>query len=173
MSMLLSYLDKSPQVGRHVFLAHGCKLIGDVRLGEDASVFYNSVLRADINYINIGNRSNVQDNCTFHVSSVLGIDVGNDVTIGHNVVLHACKIGDAVTVGMGAIVMDGAEIGKESIVAAGALVTKGKQFPARSIIAGSPAKVVRELTEDEVDGLYKMAEKYIMVKNNHLFIGHL
>lgn len=166
--MMISYEKKLPVIGENVFIAEGVRLIGGVVIGKDSSVFYNSVLRADINGITIGERTNIQDNCTFHVASDKPVIVGNDVTVGHNVVIHACEIGDNVTIGMSATIMNGAVVGKNSIVAAGSLITRNKVFPEGVLILGNPAKVVRELTEDEIQANHKMAIKYMGVKNKYL-----
>jgi gamma-carbonic anhydrase len=165
---LIKYLDASPIVHGTNYIAPGACLIGSVSLGEESSVFFNSVLRADINSIEIGSYCNIQDNCTFHVSNTFGVEVGDYVTIGHQVLLHACKIGDNCTVGMGTVVMDGAEVGDDCIVAAGSLITKGKCFPPRSLIMGSPAQKVRELTDEEIEQNRAMALKYVGIKNNYM-----
>lgn len=150
MASIIEYKGKRPKIGNRVFLAEGSRLVGDVTIGDDSSVFYNAVLRADLAEIVIGERSNIQDNVTVHLSTGVGVHIGNEVTVGHNAVLHACTIDDNVLVGMGAIVMDGAHVKKDCIVGAGALVTQGKEFPERSLIVGSPAHVLRELTEEEI-----------------------
>lgn len=171
--MKMSYNDVLPVVGENVFVASGAYLIGQVALGDDSSVFYNSVLRGDINSIVVGARTNIQDNCTFHVSSTEGVVVGDGVTVGHNVVVHACKIGDNVTIGMSATIMNGAVVGENSVVAAGSLIPQGKAFPPGVLILGSPAKVIRDLTAAEIEANFKMAEKYIGVKNNYLKTGRI
>jgi gamma-carbonic anhydrase len=165
---MISYEKRTPLIGENVFIAEGVRLIGGVVIGNDSSVFYNSVLRADINAITIGKRTNIQDNCTLHVASDKPVIVGNDVTVGHNVVIHACEIGDNVTIGMSSTIMNGAVVGKNSIVAAGSLITRNKVFPEGVLILGNPAKVVRELTEAEIEANRKMAAKYMGVKNNYL-----
>jgi gamma-carbonic anhydrase len=169
--MMITYQNKMPIIGEKVFIAEGVRLIGNVIIGNDSSVFYNSVLRADINGINIGQRTNIQDNCTIHVASDKPVTIGNDVTVGHNVVIHACEIGDNVTIGMSSTIMNGAVIGRNSIVAAGSLITRNKIFPEGVLILGNPAKVVRELTDAEIVGNQKMATKYMGVKNNYLSVN--
>lgn len=138
-----------------------------VNLGAQASVFYNCTLRADLNHITIGDRTNIQDNTVIHVSSTHGTTVGAGVTVGHSAILHACTIGDNVLVGMGAVVMDGASIGRDSIVAARALVGKNKCYPAGSVLVGAPAVVARQATGEEVAWLHAQADKYCVVKEAH------
>jgi len=147
-----------------------------VACGKDCSIWFGCVVRGDVHYIKIGNRVSVQDLSMIHVTHYKKADksdghptiIGDDVTIGHRVMLHGCTIEDACLIGMSATILDGAVIGKESIVGAGALVTKNKIFPPRSLIMGSPAKVVRELNEDEVKELYASASRYVEFKNNYI-----
>jgi len=149
---VLSHHGIAPTVPQTAFLAPTATVIGDVVLGENASVWFNTVLRGDMNFIRIGDRTNIQDNSTIHVTRDTGPTVvGNDVVGGHQIILHGCTIKDRVLVGMGSIVLDGAEVGEESIVAAGSLVSPGKKFPPRSLILGSPARVVRQVTDEEVE----------------------
>ena len=168
MGTVVEYKGKRPVIGERVFLAEGARLIGDVTIGNDSSVFYNAVLRADLASIVVGERTNIQDNVTVHLSLDEGVVIGNEVTVGHNAVLHACTVDDNVLIGMGAIVMDGAHIKKNSIVGAGAIVTQGKEFPEGSLILGSPAHVVRELTEDEIRKAHEGVEHYIVAKDELL-----
>ena len=168
MGTVVEYKGKRPVIGERVFLAEGARLIGDVTIGNDSSVFYNAVLRADLSSIVVGERTNIQDHVTVHLSLDEGVVIGNEVTVGHNAVLHACTIDDNVLIGMGAIVMDGAHIKKNCIVGAGAIVTQGKEFPEGSLILGSPAHVVRELTEDEIRKAHEGVEHYIVAKDELL-----
>ena len=168
MGTVVEYKGKRPVIGERVFLAEGARLIGDVTIGNDSSVFYNAVLRADLSSIVVGERTNIQDNVTVHLSLDEGVVIGNELTVGHNAVLHACTIDDNVLIGMGAIVMDGAHIKKNCIVGAGAIVTQGKEFPEGSLILGSPAHVVRELTEDEIRKAHEGVEHYIVAKDELL-----
>jgi carbonic anhydrase/acetyltransferase-like protein (isoleucine patch superfamily) len=165
---LLPYGDKSPVLGARVFVAPDATLVGDVTLGDDASVFFQSVLRADINAIRVGARSNIQDHCTVHLASDVPVIVGDDVNVGHRCILHACTIGDRVLVGMGSIIMDKVVIGEDSIVGAGSLVPKGKIFPPGSLLVGSPARLLRPLTEEEKASIPKLAKKYVGVKDEYL-----
>ena len=155
-------------MGSRVFVAEGAILVGDVEVGDDSSVFYNAVLRGDLAPIRIGCRTNIQDNVTIHVSTDVPAVIGNEVTVGHNAVLHACTIDDNVMVGMGAIVMDGAHIKKNCIVGAGAVVTQGKEFPENSLVLGAPAHVVRELTTEEIEGVRGGVERYVEIKDKLL-----
>ena len=168
---LARYLNTKPSIHASAFVAPGADVIGDVTLGEESSVWYQCVLRGDINRIVIGPRSNVQDGVIVHLADDYGTHVGELVTVGHKAILHACTIADEVLVGMGAIVLDGAEIGARSIIGAGALVTGGKKFPAGSLILGSPAKVVRTLSLDEQAGIHMWAKKYVEVSRVYMRQG--
>ena len=165
---LQRYLDAPPQIHPSAFVAPGADVIGDVTLGEESSVWYQAVLRGDINRIVIGPRSNVQDGAVVHLADDYGAYVGELVTVGHKAIIHACTIADEVLVGMGAIVLDGAEIGARSIIGAGALVTGGKKIPPGSLVLGSPAKVVRTLSLEEQAGIKVWAEKYVAVSRAFL-----
>ena len=158
---LARHLDARPTIHPTAFVAPGAALIGDVTLAEESSVWFQTVLRGDINRIVIGPRSNVQDGAVVHLADDLGTFVGELVTVGHKAILHACTIADEVLVGMGAIILDGAEIGARSIIGAGALVTGGKKIPPGSLVLGSPAKVVRTLSSEEQAGIRVWAEKYV------------
>lgn len=165
MASLIEFDGKKPQLGENVFVAEGARLVGDVTIGRDSSVFYNAVLRADLAPIQVGERTNIQDNVTFHVSEGKGIVVGNNVTVGHNAVLHACTVDDNALIGMGAIVMDGAHIKKNCIVGAGALVTQDKEFPENSLIVGAPAHIARELMMEEIKSVADGVARYVEVKD--------
>ncbi len=158
--MIHSFEGRKPRVHESSFVAWNAEVLGDVELEEGSSVWYGAVIRADIGRVRVGRDSNVQDGSVIHVDADRPCVLGEGVTIGHRAVLHSCSIGDHALVGMGAVVLDGAEIGSESIVGAGALVTQGKKFPPRSMILGSPAKVARELTEEEATGLHHHAAEY-------------
>ena len=168
MASIIEYKGKKPELGEGVFLAEGARLIGDVKIGKDSSVFYNAVLRADLAPIVVGERTNIQDNVTIHLSTGEGVTIGNEVTIGHNAVVHACTIDDNVLIGMGAMVMDGAHIKKNCIVAAGAVVTQGKEFPEGSLVVGTPAHISRPLNEEEIRGVHEGVQHYIDAKNELL-----
>ncbi len=175
--MIEKFKDFEPKIEKNVFIANSADVIGDVEIGEDSSVWHGVVIRGDVHFIRIGKRTSIQDLSMIHVTHYkkerkIGDGnptiVGDDVTIGHRVMLHGCTIEDACLIGMSATILDGAVIGKESIVGAGSLVTKNKKFPPRSLIMGSPAKVVRSLTDEEVAELYASAKRYVGFKNEYL-----
>lgn len=166
-----SHLHCKPSIHPTAFIAPNATVLGDVTIGEDASIWYNSVLRGDINRIAVGRGSNVQDGSVLHLSADHGCIIGEYVTVGHMAMLHACTIGDECLIGMGAIILDGATIGERCIVGAGALVTQGKSIPAGSMVLGSPAKVVRALTDDEQAGLREWAERYVRLIPHYHSLG--
>ena len=160
--MILPYRGVYPEIDSSVFIEQSARVIGDVKIGGLSSVWFNVVIRGDVNYIRIGERTNVQDNSTLHVTKdIYPLIIGNEVTIGHNVVLHGCTLEDRILVGMGAIVLDNAHIGESSIIGAGAIVTEGKKIPPRSLVLGVPARVVRTLTDEEVERIARSARNYI------------
>lgn len=156
-----TFLRKPPVLGNGVYLAKTAVVLGDVTIGDHSSVWYGAVLRGDINRIEVGHHSNVQDNAVVHLADEYPCLIGNWVTIGHSATVHACTIGDECLIGMGATVLDGAVIGSQSIVAANALVPPGLQVPPGSMVMGMPAKVVRPLKDSERAGLRYWAEKYV------------
>lgn len=165
--MLIEIDGQQPVVPTSAFVAPNATLIGGVRLGEGASVWYGAVLRADNEPITIGKDSNVQDNVTFHTDLGKPVTLGEGVSIGHNAVVHGATIEDFALIGMGAVVLNEAVIGAESLVAAGAVVPQGAVIPPRSLVAGVPAKVRRELTDDEVAGLHRNADAYVRLREIH------
>ncbi len=167
--MIHPFKGNSPKIDDSAFVVESAQIIGDVIIGEESSVWFNAVIRGDVNHIQIGNHTNIQDGCVLHVArKTLPLIVGDEVTVGHNVTLHACTIGSRCLIGMGAVVMDGAEIGEHSIVGAGALVTPGTKIPPGSLVLGSPAKVKRELTEEEKRGIRESAANYVGDIENYL-----
>ncbi len=165
--MIHKFNGITPNIERANFVAQSAEIIGDVIAEENSSIWYNCTLRGDIAPIRIGRNSNVQDNSVIHVNHETGTVIGDNVTIGHRVLLHACTIENGCLIGMGAIILDNSVIGSESIVGAGALVTMGKKFPPRSLILGSPAKVVRSLTEEEVEGIRKNTQGYVDISKEY------
>lgn len=155
------FLKVSPNIHPSAFIAPSADIMGDVTIGENASVWYQTVLRADIQQIVIGAHSNVQDGCVIHLEQNQGTHVGEYVTVGHKALLHACTIEDEVLVGMGSIIMDGCIVGTRSIIGAGALLTGNTIIPPGSLVLGSPAKVVRTLSEEEQAAVRTWAQKYV------------
>ncbi len=156
-----TFLRQRPKLGQGVYLARGAIVVGDVTLGDFSSVWFNAVLRSDINRIVVGHHTNIQDNAVLHVDDEFACVVGNYVTVGHSAILHGCTVGDESLVGMGAVILDGAVIGRQCLIGAKALVTQGSQIPEGSLVLGIPAKVVRPLTNDERQQLKRSAEKYV------------
>lgn len=167
--MIRTFQGIKPTIPQSCFIEETAVVIGDVVMGEECSAWFHAVIRGDVNYIRIGNRTNVQDLCMLHVThDTHPLIIGDDVTIGHNVVLHGCTIQNRVLVGMGAIIMDGAVIGEDSVVGAGALVTEGTIVPPKSLILGSPAKVKRPVTEQELAWIRESAQNYIRYSRQYL-----
>jgi len=157
---LETFLRKQPSIGSSVYIARGAIVIGDVLIGDHSSVWYNAVIRGDINRIVIGHHTNIQDNTVVHLADDLPCLIGNYVTVGHCAIVHACIVRDEVLVGMGATILDGAEIGEQSLVGANALVTQGTKIPPGSLVLGSPARVARALSVEERVKLRLSAENY-------------
>lgn len=150
-----------PQLADSAWVADSAQVMGRVALAEDSSVWFGTVIRGDTESIHIGRGSNIQDLSVLHADVGMPLVVGENVTVGHQVMLHGCTVGDGSLIGIGAVVLNGAKIGKHCLVGAGALVTEGKEFPDGSMIIGSPAKVVRQLTPEQIDGLRVSAQHYI------------
>lgn len=166
------YGEHVPVLAGGVFVAPTAVVVGDVEIGEDSSIWYGAVLRADVGRIRIGRRTNVQDQSCVHMS--LGIshaELGDEVTIGHGVMIHGARVEDGALVGIGAILLDNAVIGSEALVAAGSLVPAGMQVPPRTLVRGQPARVIRELTEKEWTEGRRLAERYVGVARNHRAMG--
>lgn len=162
MATILPFQGKMPRYNESNFLAETSVLVGDVELGQHTSIWFNTTIRGDVNWIRIGERSNIQDNCVVHVSvRTAPTSIGNGVTIGHGAIIHGCTIGDNVLVGIGAIILDKAKIEPESIVGANCLVKPGTVVPSRSLFLGSPGRVVRQLTDQEVEMIRTYAENYV------------
>ena len=166
--MIRPFLGVSPQYDDTNFIANNATVIGDVTLGAYASIWYQCTLRGDVNWIWIGAESNIQDHTVVHVThGTAPTEIGDRVTVGHSAIIHGCTIEDSVLIGMGATVMDHAVIGTNSIVGAGALVTGGTEIPPRSMVLGTPAKVVRELTDEEVASIGDYADNYVRYSAAH------
>ncbi|SDO79356.1 Carbonic anhydrase or acetyltransferase, isoleucine patch superfamily [Microbacterium sp. ru370.1] len=158
---LLALDGATPSVHDTAFVASGARIVGDVRLEEGASVWYNAVLRGDSASIVVGARSNLQDNVSVHVDAEHGVVIGDDVSVGHNAVVHGCRIGDGSLIGMGSVVLSGARIGAGCLIAGGAVVLEGTVVPDGSLVAGVPARVRRALTDDERTGILRNAQTYL------------
>jgi carbonic anhydrase/acetyltransferase-like protein (isoleucine patch superfamily) len=159
--MIYSYQGKTPQIHTSAYVAEGVKMIGDVIIGEQCSIWFNTVLRGDLAPIRIGNRSNIQDGSIGHVNMNQPLIVDEDVSVGHGAIIHGCSIGKGTLVGMGAIVLNGAEIGEYALVGAGSLVTENKKIPPYTLVMGTPARVVRELTEQDLARMKRTTESYV------------
>jgi carbonic anhydrase/acetyltransferase-like protein (isoleucine patch superfamily) len=172
---LRPYRDWLPALGARVFVDPAATVIGRVTIGDDSSIWPGAVLRGDVNFIRIGARTSIQDGSILHVASDrlageggIPLLVGEDVTVGHRVILHACTIGRRCLIGMGAILMDGATVGDDSIIGAGSLVPAGKRIPPRTLWVGSPARQARPLTEREIGYLAESAAHYVALKDDYL-----
>ena len=176
---LRPYLDQFPRLGERVYVDPAASVIGDVELADDVSVWPGCVVRGDVNFIRVGARTNIQDGTVIHVShdgphAKLGgfaTVIGEDVTIGHKALVHACRIGDAALIGMGAIVLDGAVVESHGFVGAGAVVPPGKTVGRGELWLGNPARKVRVLSEADIEGLYYSAQHYVRLKNRYLGIA--
>lgn len=167
--MLLKYQNTRPTIGKNVMIAEGAKVIGDVTLGDYSSVWFNAVVRGDVNYIKIGARSNIQDNSVLHVTTdVAPLNIGNDVTVGHNAILHGCSIEDTCLIGSGVIIWDGAQIGEGSIIGAGAVVTSNTKIPPRSLVLGLPAKIKGEISDEKFESIKRSAKNYVKYSQNYI-----
>lgn len=164
---VLKFQDKEPQVGKGCFIASTASVIGEVFLGKDSSVWFNAVLRGDVDKIIIGEKSNIQDNCVVHMDFHVPAIIGNQVTVGHGAVIHGCTIGDRCLIGMGAVILSRAQIGEECIIGAGTLIPEGKVIPPRSVVMGVPGKIVRKVTSEEVENLAEQAEHYVEMSRKY------
>ncbi len=159
--MIYQFEEHIPTLPEEYYVADTASVIGNVTLGNQSSIWFGVVLRGDIEPIRIGARSNIQDNSVAHTSNGLPVVVGDDVTVGHNVTLHGCTVGNNCLIGMGAILLDGSTVGDNCIVGAGALVKQGQEIPAGSMAVGSPARVIRRLSAEEIENLKGSAERYV------------
>jgi gamma-carbonic anhydrase len=161
------FLEVKPTISDDVYVAPNATILGQVSIRSGSSVWFQSVIRADINEIRIGEKTNIQDGSILHVADRYSLTVGDQVSCGHRAILHACTIGDRVLIGMGAIVMDGAEVGAGSIIGASTLITKDARIPPGSLVLGSPGNVVRTLKPDEQKRIEELAEKYVAVAKHY------
>ena len=160
--MIRSFKDKFPNIHPSVFIEESAHIIGDVVIDEESSVWFNSVVRGDVNYIRIGSRTNIQDSCVLHVTKdTHPLVVGNEVTVGHSVTLHGCVVKDRCLIGMGAVILDGAVVEEDAIVAAGCLVKEGMIVPSKTLVVGVPARVARPLLNEEVEKIKQSAKNYV------------
>lgn len=167
--MIYSYKDTIPQIPDSVFIAPNSTVIGDVKIGKDSSVWFNTVIRGDVNNIDIGEKTNIQDGSVLHVTlEKWPLNIGSNVTIGHGVVLHGCTVSDNCLIGMGATILDGAKVGEYCLVAAGSLILEGTKIPSCSLVAGVPAIVKRTLSDDEVEKIKASAARYVTYKNSYM-----
>lgn len=157
---IVPYSGIEPNINENVFVASGAVIIGDVSIGPNSSIWFNTVVRGDVHHIRIGKYTNIQDNSTIHVMNDHPTIIGDYVTVGHGAIIHGCTVGNNCLIGMGAIVLSYSEIGENTIIAAGALITERKVIPPNSLVMGNPGKVVRTLTEEEIAELRKSAESY-------------
>ena len=148
------------KIAEDVYIAEGARVVGDVTIGKNSSVWYNAVIRGDSNSVVIGENTNIQDNAVLHTSHGCGVKIGNHVTIGHGAIVHGCTVGNHVLIGMGAIILDGAVIEDNCIIGAGALVTQNKVAPEGSLVLGNPAKVMREISDEEKKAILENADDY-------------
>lgn len=165
--MILKFKEFYPKIDSSAWIAPSADLIGNITIDEDSSVWFGCVIRSDVNEVKIGKKTNIQDLSCIHTDTNTKTIIGDNVTVGHKVMLHGCTIEDNCLIGMSATILDNAVIGEGSIVGANSLVTQGKKFPPRSMIMGSPAKVVKQLTQEDVDGLINHAAHYVEYKNNY------
>lgn len=168
MAHVLTVSGKTPRIGERVFLAPTAAITGDVTMADDSSAFYGVSVRGDRAAITVAEGSNLQDNVTVHVDEDYPCRIGAGVSVGHGAVVHGCTIGENSLIGMNATVLSGATVGEECLIAGGALILGGMEIPPRSLVAGVPAKVRRELTEEEIAGLYSNASTYRKIKAEHL-----
>lgn len=164
MAVILPVKGVSPKLGENCFVAPNATIVGDVIMGNDCSVWFNAVVRGDVNSIRIGNKVNIQDGAVIHCTyQKTTVSLGNNVSVGHNAIVHGCKVDDNVLIGMGAIVMDNCEIGSNTIIAAGAVVTEGTKVPAGCIFAGVPAKKIKDISQELISGeIDRIANNYLM-----------
>lgn len=166
--MLRAYKEKKPVISKSVFIADSADVIGDVTVGEYSSIWFNTVVRGDVNYINIGKKTNIQDNSVLHVTKdIYPLNIGNEVTVGHRVVAHGCTINDRALIGIGSILLDGSIVQELSIVGAGSLVPPGFIVPSGKLVVGVPCSVKRDLSKQEIEMIYQLSKNYVEYSKNY------
>lgn len=166
--MIKKFKEHKPKINKESFVAENCVIIGNVKIERKCSIWYGAVLRGDIEEILIKEGSNIQDNCVLHCSEKLKLIVGKNTTVGHQVTLHSCQIKEGCLIGMGSTILDGAVIGKNSLIGANSLVTQNTVIPERSLVVGSPARVKRELTDEEISDMHKNTAEYIHLLEEYM-----
>ena len=167
--MIYRFKDLKPDIHKTVYIAPSADIIGEVVVGRDSSIWFNVTIRGDVHYIKIGEETNIQDNSMLHVTNgIYPLIIEDRVTIAHSVTLHGCTIKDACLIGMGAVILDGCEIGENSIVAAGSLVRENRKFPPGVLIAGTPAQIIRDLSDEEKNKNLTYSQNYISYKNEYM-----
>ena len=165
--MIKEFEGNIPRIDESTYISESVDIIGDVTIEENANIWFGTRLRGDMNKIVIGKNTNIQENTVVHVDKNCPCLIGKDVTIGHGAIIHGCEICDNVLVGMGSIILNNAKIGKNTIIGAGSLVTQGKEFPEGVLILGNPAKVIRQLTEAEIESIQRSADNYVSLSKKY------
>lgn len=166
--MTIEFNMKAPIIDKMTYISHSVDIVGDVTIEKNANIWFGTRLRGDMNKIHIGENTNIQENSVVHVDTNSPTLIGKNVTIGHGAIIHGCEIEDNVLVGMGSIILNNAKIGKNTIIGAGSLITQGKEFPDGVLIMGNPAKVIRELKEEEKASILKSAENYVALSREYI-----
>lgn len=165
--MIMDFEGVNPIINKNTYISESVDIVGEVKVEENANIWFGARLRGDVNEIVIGENTNVQENSVIHVDITSSCIIGKNVTIGHGAIIHGCNISDNVLVGMGSIILNNAKIGKNTIIGAGSLITQGKEFPEGVLILGNPAKVIRELTEVEIESIKKSADNYVSLSKKY------
>ena len=167
-NMIITYKGLKADIGKDVLIATGSQIIGDVKIAKGASIWYNAVLRADLDTIYIGENSNIQDNSILHVDINQPLFIANNVTVGHGAILHGCTISNNCLIGMGAKILNGAKIGENSLIGAGALITENTEIPPGTLVLGVPGKVIRKLSLEEIEDIEQSALNYYKLAQKHI-----
>ena len=166
--MVIKYMNYSPKIANNAFIAANSTIIGRCTIEENSSVWFNTTIRADVNEISIGRNVNIQDGSVIHCDHEYGVSIADNVTIGHNAIIHGCSIYSNCIIGMGATILDGATIEENCIIGANSLITTGKHIPKGSLVMGSPGKIVRELTIEEIEGIKKSVAGYVVLSREYM-----